>query len=285
MNKYDLYTLCAQNPPRDARALRSIYLAGKPDQPRRTAITLGEDFSAAAALSREWCRAYPASRAIAVDRDPEALAHAKPHTRVKRICSDVRAASAKADLIAVLNFSICEIHHRRDLVAYLTHARSRLRRSGCFVCDLYSGADAYLTGIIRQRVTGPKGERITYQWEQRTADPLTGRVTNAMHFDVAPPSAKPTPAKSTPASRRTRPTKRVRLHDAFVYNWRLWSVPELSEAMRDAGFSHIDVYPRTADAIDHTGELYFSPVQSAAELGDSFNVFIAARTPRTPRTR
>lgn len=276
MNRYDLYTLCAQNPERDARALHAIYRDGAQDRPVASP-TLGEDFCAAAAICRAWCKVYPRARAVGVDRDPEALAHSKPHPRVRLVCADVARATPKVDLIGALNFSICEIHRRASLVKYLRHARSRLRVRGSFICDVYSGADAFATGVIRQRVVGPRAEQITYRWEQRTADPVTGRVTNAMHFDVAPAPKVARGGRSSRAGRAANGAKTLRFHDAFVYDWRLWGLPELSDAMLEAGYSRVEVYPRTADAVDQHGELYLSPVRSPGELSDSFNVFVAAR--------
>jgi hypothetical protein len=259
LNKYSLYTLCAQNPPRDAKALLAIY--ADVNQRERNDLTLGEDFSAAAALSRAWCQLLPKGRAVAVDHDPEALSLARAHPRVRLVQSDVFDAATKVDLLAVLNFSIGELHRRSRLLAYFKHARSRLKPRGCLVCDIYGGADCFNTGTVSQRILGPRGQRITYRWEQRTADPLTARVTNAMHFQISRTGAKS-----------------IRLHDAFVYNWRLWSVPELREAMLDAGFADVQVYPRTADATDQDGRLYFSPIEDAHELAAGFNVFVVART-------
>ena len=258
--RFALYTLCAQAPDRDARLLRAIHAGPAGD--RRAGLVLGEDFSAAAALSRAWCLADPKARAVAVDHDPEALANAKPHPRVRLRESDVLAARDPADLIAVLNFSICELHTRRELVGYFRHARLRLRSGGCLVCDVYGGSDSYNTGTIWQTFKGAGGEKIRYGWEQRTADPMTGRVVNAMHFVVSRPG---------------RGVPRRDLRDAFVYDWRLWTLPELREAMSDAGFPVTEVYPRTAEAVDDRGDLYAMPIQDPIEIGDAFNVFVVGR--------
>jgi len=63
-------------------------------------------------------------------------------------------------------------------------------------------------------------------WEQREFDPCTARAVNAMHFRVE------------------RDGEIVQsLEDAFVYSWRLWSVPELRDAMTEAGFTATEVVP------------------------------------------
>jgi SAM-dependent methyltransferase len=260
-DRYALYELCAQNPSRDARMLRAIH----DGEPR----VLGEDFCGTAAISRAWVALFPHARAVGVDHDPEPLARARAANtgatrRVTLRRADVMDAADPADLIAVLNFSIGELHTRAALVRYLAHARARLRDDGVFIADTYDGSDAYLTGRIAQTVKLPPGRwgpgaRVRYEWEQRHADIATGRVVNAMHFTV------------------TTRGSRQRFEDAFVYDWRLWSVRELRDAMTDAGFAATEVYARTADATDADGNLYVRPVEDPLELGESFSAYVVGR--------
>lgn len=130
------------------------------------------------------------------------------------------------------------------------------------ICDLYGGVDAFETSTVHQRIKSPHSprERITYSWEQREADPLTGRVLNAMHFEVSRPKQRP-----------------LILQNAFIYNWRLWSIPELRDAMHEAGFRTTHIYPRAADATDSDGNLYVHPIEDPTDLPPSYNIFIAAR--------
>lgn len=256
-DRYDLYEQCAQNPARDVRMLRAIH-GGDPR-------TLGEDFCGTAALSRAWIDLLPRGRAVAVDHDADPLARARARAgvgkRMKIVRADVMDANDPVDLIAVLNFSICEIHSRRALVRYLKHARGRLAADGALVLDIYDGSDAFLTGRVVQNLRSAKvpRARIRYEWEQRHADPLTGRVLNAMHFTV------------------TGAGPRQRFEDAFVYDWRLWSVPELQEAMTEAGFSGTEVFARVAEAMDSEGNLYISPIADPSEVGESFSVYVVGR--------
>lgn len=252
LDRFALYELCVQSPDRDARVLTAIH--------GHAPHALGEDFCGTAGLSRSWAELGPKNLAVAVDHDAPTLARAHRHARVELIQADVHKVRSRVDVIAVQNFSICELHTRAALVRYLKHARSRLNRRGCFVCDIYDGADAFFTGPTRQRFKGPGGETIDYFWEQRTANPFNGRVTNAMHFHVRGKKRKPTI-----------------LDNAFVYEWRLWSVRELRDAMTDAGFSQTQVYPRMPDAMDGDGEFYIEPLEDPAVVGDSFNVYVVGR--------
>ncbi len=226
-------------------------------------LVLGEDFSGAAAIARAWADRHPKAHAVAVDRDPEAHAHATPHPRVRLITADVTAVRAKVDIIAALNFSVCERLTRAHLLDYLAAAKRRLSPRGCFVCDLYGGSDAYFTGTITEtfRLPAPDKRRVTYHWQQRHADPLLGRVENAMHFEIGAGKGRPA----------------LRIEDAFVYRWRLWSCPELRDALLEVGFREVRFYPRSPDAIDQDGGLYVAPVDDPAELPDAFNLFVAAQ--------
>ena len=129
-----------------------------------------------------------------------------------------------ADVIFVGNFSIGEIGERADLVRYLASSRKRFRPGGVFVCDTYGGPSAHRVGAIERSHWIEGGDRILYVWEQREVDPTTGRVVNAMHFRIERDGVIVDS-----------------IEDAFVYRWRLWSVPELREAMVEAGFASTEV--------------------------------------------
>ena len=57
--------------------------------------------------------------------------------------------------------------------------------------------------------------------------------------------------------------RKVVLRDAFRYDWRLWSLPELTAALREAGFSDALVWRHTYDR--KSGRVFFGPV---AEMTD-----------------
>ncbi len=323
LDKYSLYELCAQAPERDARLLRAIYdfggagrggQTGARAQKKQASLVFGEDFAGTAALSRAWVRLFPKDSAVAVDHDAACIERAirdagggKALTKITFHVDDVRRVRDKADLIAVQNFSIGELHERADLVNYLQHARSRLKPRGCFVCDIYDGADRFTTGVLDETIPGPGGESIYYEWEQREADPMTARVVNAMHFEVdvgfrsggagfgsrvkkkqtqksnknSSAGLKQVTARHSISTRNpdpeTRNPTRLLLRDAFVYHWRLWSVPELRDAMHEAGFRQTLVFPRTPDAIDSDGNAYIEPVTDPVDLSDAFNVYVVGR--------
>jgi hypothetical protein len=178
MNRFDLYRWCVQDAPRMARFLTAVH--GPRPAPRR----LREDFAGPAGLSAAWVHLSPSHRAVAVDRDPEPLRHAEKHERVTLRRADVRRARDKADVIALLNFGVCELHDRKTLVAYFRHLRTRLLNRGVVVLDIYGGRNAFTPGQTRTFARTPDGRRIGYTWQQRTADPVSGMVVNAIHLKL-----------------------------------------------------------------------------------------------------
>ncbi len=124
------------------------------------------------------------------------------------------------------------------------------------MCDLYGGVDAFALGESEVELRAGEGGEAVYVWEQREADPLTGRVENAMHFRLPDGSW---------------------LRDAFVYDWRLWSAPELRDAMLEAGFGEVAVHDRLGDAVDEEGRIYALPVEGPDDLDENFVIYLAAR--------
>lgn len=254
LDKHDWYELCVQSPGHLVPLVRAIHGG--------SARVLGEDFCGTAALSIEWARA--GGEAVAVDLDAGALAKHPDEPGVRKVRADVREVADAADVVFVGNFSIGYLHTRGELVGYLRHVRARVMDDGVFICDTYGGESAFATGFVHRPHPIPKslddvgGRVCRYTWEQREADPLTGMVTDVIHF-------------------RIEDCGEIveELDDAFVYEWRLWSVPELRDAMVEAGFARTAVYAKLADAVDDEGNAYVTPVEDPGELDESFIVLVA----------
>lgn len=236
-DRYTLYEACVQRPAICAALLRELW--GRPG-----AGVLREDFCGTAAVSREWVKFGAGFGAVGVDLDAEVLEAgcarsvlAGVEGRVRLVRGDATVAfgdeddEASTDVVYVGNFSIGEIHEREVLVRYLRASERRLRGGGVFVCDTYAGESAFRTGYAQRThavdagvADGYEGIRVHCIWEQREADLLNARVCNAIHFRV-----------------EQRGEVTHELFDAFVYRWRLWTVPELRDAMIEAGFASVGV--------------------------------------------
>jgi hypothetical protein len=271
-DKFLLYELAVTNAQPLAR-----FFDGLVDDPRpRAPLLLAEDFSGAAALARAWCALSPRHHALAIDRDARVLARCPNTPRLATIARDARSPahrdSPRAHIIAATNFPIGYWHSRRDLLTYLRAARSRLRPKGLLACDVYGGSDAMTPSTTRVRVRVPPEHRarlgcssFIYEWRQVSGDRATNLVHNAIDFaSIA----------------GARPSWRIR--GAFAYHWRLWSIPELRDAMLEAGFARVDVYDRLGHAIDQHGRVHATPLREGEPLDDPYVAYVIAR--RAPRT-
>ncbi|MFK7962088.1 MAG: class I SAM-dependent methyltransferase [Phycisphaerales bacterium] len=265
MDRHDFYEICVQSAEDSVPLLEAVH----GERPRR----LGEDFAGTAAVARAWVQRVDDGSAIAVDRDAEALRRGEALASAAGISGDVQFVTAdvrelpddvagSVDVVYVGNFSICELHLRTELVTYLRAARARLRPGGVFVCDLYGGVGCHEIGTAERTEPGPKGTSILYTWEQREADPLTGRVVNALHFEHFAADGETL----------------AEFSNAFTYDWRLWSVPELRDALQDAGFSATEVHGRQPDAMDGEGNAFVRAFDDPDDLDEEYDVLVVGRT-------
>lgn len=285
--KHRLYELAVTNPLAMAGFLAAVH-GKKPE-------TIREDFCGTAALARGWLQLanelnLPGSSqigahagAVGVDNDRSVLKQIPKADGFRAIASDVMKSREKADVIAATNFPVCYFHERGDLIKYLKHVRSCLNPRGVFACDLFGGKDAFTPGITRIKIpTGPvianvkqakqKSRRekslkrfFWYEWYQRECQSLTGRVRCDINFEL--------PARSV--FNDTGKSKRI--ERAFTYDWRLWSIPEIRDAMHDAGFRTVEVYNSLAAGVDSENTLYVLPMREDDELTDPYVVYVVAR--------
>jgi hypothetical protein len=239
-------------------------------------VVLREDFAGTAALARAWTRLSPRFRAVAIDRSRDVTRHIPAGPRLRVRSRDVFACTDRCDILAATNFPVCYSHTRKDLLRYLRHARACLNKDGVFVCDLYGGEGCWSPITQRRRVAVPKewlGQPLRatpahkstipasfiYEWQQLAADQRTGLVHNAIHL-------------SWKTASRPR-----RIANAFEYHWRLWSIPELTDALHEAGFQTVDVYDHLADAMDIEGNVYVEPMARGQSPDATYVVYLVAR--------
>ena len=72
-----------------------------------------------------------------------------------------------------------------------------------------------------QGVDGARVPSFVYEWDQTSFNPIDHHITCSIHFRL--------------------PRGKVMRH-AFRYDWRMWSVPEIRDALADAGFRASEVY-------------------------------------------
>lgn len=223
-DKYALYLKSVQAPDVDAAFFSRVY--------KRTfgeaARTLREDFCGTFGVCCEWVKRDKANEAWGVDLEPSCIEWGKAHNlaalseskqaRVHPVLGDVRDADVpKVDITAAQNFSYCLFKTRDELRAYFSAAREGLADKGVLMLDLFGGYES----IEDDREESTDHGDFTYVWEQHKYDPINAFGTYKIHFRFPDGSE---------------------MKNAFIYDWRLWTIPEVKEILLEAGFDSVKVF-------------------------------------------
>ncbi len=209
----------------------------------RKATFLREDFCGTGNTSCEWVRRRAGNTAIGLDLDQEVLdwgirnklskLNAKQRKRIDIIKQDVMNAQCDpADAILAMNFSYQLFKTRDTLRAYFEQARAGLKDDGIFFIDAYGGHDSWKQ--IREKT---KFDDFNYYWHQKKFNPITHDMLCHIHFRFKDKSW---------------------LKEAFTYDWRMWTLPELRELLEEAGFSKVSVYWEGTDEDGESGDGIFT---------------------------
>jgi SAM-dependent methyltransferase len=261
----DLYLAAVQDPHAHARFLHHLFSRVRPTVSPRI---LREDFAGTGADALAWVKLDRNHSAWAIEQD--AATHEWAQARADRQAGFSRSRLhfvqsrvedldpsrvPSADLISALNFSIGYLHSRPALLDYLCAVHSGLSPGGLFVASVFGGPETIRPGIVSTEVdavrpgkTCPGTPAFEYQWEVRRYNPVTGRGDFRIHFRIP----KPTRGSG----------EEWELRDAFRYDWRLWSLPELSDALRDAGFGRVQIWRHTLTTGRKGPRIFLGPIRS-----------------------
>ncbi len=239
----------------------------------RKAARIREDFCGTGVVCCEWAKRRETNTATGLDLDPVPLDWGKVNhlakldgaaqSRVDLRIQDVRTATVEPgqgyDVILAMNFSYWCFHTRKELIEYFKQVRSCLGEDGVFFLDFYGGSEAFEEQEEEKEVelsdeSLPKREReFTYVWDQDKLNPITGRLRCKIHFEFSDGS---------------------KMRDAFTYEWRLWTLPEIRDILTDAGFSKSVVYWEGEDE-DGEGNGEFTASEEG-EACPAWIVYVAA---------
>ena len=258
-DKYAMYQEAVQDPPEDARLLQRIFSK----EYGRPARLMREDFCAAAATACAWVNAHEENRAIGVDFDPEPLQWGTEHNvsllteeqaeRLQLVEGNVldNDALEPADVICAFNFSYFCFHEREVLKDYFAKSLSRLRPEGLLFLDVYGGSEAHKC-LTETR----EHDDFDYVWDQDVFDPINHLVTNYIHFEFEDGS---------------------RIHKAFKYEWRLWTIPELRDMLNEVGFGKVTVLWEGTDHQTNEGNGIYRAASSAPDDPAFVSYIVAAK--------
>ncbi|MBI4062276.1 MAG: hypothetical protein HY403_12710 [Elusimicrobia bacterium] len=171
------------------------------------------------------------------DVDAEPLQYGRDHNlprlapeqrrRVTLARQDVlKPGGPSPDLILAQNFSYFALKKRETLKAYFVNCRKSLRPGGVLALDIFGGAGTHKRGVERT-----DHRDFVFYWEQYGFDPVTHEARCAIHF---------------------KPKGRRKVKDVFVCDWRLWTIPEIRDLLREAGFRASHVYWEGGGAVEST---------------------------------
>lgn len=270
----ELYRWAVQDPGTHVAVLGRMYERLRGRKP----TVLREDFAGTSAESVAWVAGGDDRSAVAVDHDPATRDWAKRRAarllgeragRVQFVEGDVLNVAppevSAADVISVLNFSIFHFHHRGDLAAYFEHARRSLAAGGILVLNAFGGPGALRKTIDRRRVEPaatdePAPPPFEYRWEQRSYDAVANRLDCRIHFVVDDGDGNATT-----------------IENAFQYDWRAWTLPELTELILEAGFADAQVWRHSYDPARGTAGVFLGPVERIENLDTWLAYVIAVR--------
>lgn len=210
----------------------------------RPATRLREDFCGTGNTSCEWVRRRKENVAVGLDIDGPTLEWGRRHNvgvlkadqqdRVHLLERNVLEPgdAVRMDCVLAMNFSYWILQERATLKRYFQSVLASLADGGLLFCDFYGGSEAMTVCTEKRKCVLEGHGKFTYVWDQARYNPITGDMQCYIHFEFPDGSEK----------RR-----------AFSYRWRLWTLPEIVDLLKESGFSNVTVYWE-GDEVDAKGE-------------------------------
>ena len=198
---------------------------------KRLASTLREDFCGTTNTACEWVQRRQANTSICVDLDEVVLEWGRTN-KIDKLTPDqtkrmtivnnnvLTAKTGPVDIVLAMNFSYWIFKERKLMIKYFKKIKKALVKDGIFFLDAYGGYEAF-----QEMEEKTKHKNFTYIWDQHSYNPITGIAKNYIHFKFKDGS---------------------KMMQAFTYEWRVWTMPEILEMLTEAGFK-ATVYWEQAD--------------------------------------
>ena len=254
-DKYLYYKKSVQSPTEDIHFFQKTFKSFF----KKPAYTFREDFCGTFYLAYHWIQQHSKNKAIAIDADKEPIDYGNKHhlskletkqqKRLKVLNKNVLDKNLpKAEIITVSNFSYYALKERALMLKYFKNVHKALSKKGLFIIDVLGGPDCE---EISEEETQHKN--FSYYWDQDCFDPLKRTGQFYIHF------------------KRKGEKKREKV---FSYDWRLWSLPELKDILKDAGFSKVHVYWEGTDKKGE-GNGLFKP-ETTGEICDTWIAYLVS---------
>ena len=239
-DRHELYELSVQNVEGEIDFVDKVWKCLRDRKARR----IREDFCGTFAAACEWIRRRDDNTAVGVDLSSEVLDWGRERNlpelkqnqidRLEILEKDVRSSGvSNVDSVLAMNFSYFLFKTRKELLEYFKTVHESLAEDGIFICDAYGGSDSFIEMEYERHLDG-----FTYVWDQNHYNPITGDVVNHIHLRFPDGSS---------------------MEEAFTYEWRLWTIPEIRELLTEAGFGKVTVWWEGDDEEGEEGDGEFEP--------------------------
>jgi SAM-dependent methyltransferase len=247
-DKHELYESAVQNVVEECKFVSKTFAKIRGRKP----LSFREDFCGTASAACQWSRLGPKHTAIGVDIDKDVLAWGRKH-RYSRLDADQKsrvtllnanvldADTGLVDVVGAFNFSYWIFQTRAQMLEYFRKIHATLKDDGIFFLDAFGGSEAF-----EEMKEKTQHENFTYVWEQARYSPVSGEIQSHIHFKF--------PDKS-------------KLKRAFSYTWRLWTLPELTELLKEAGFPKVTVYWEGTDEEGEGNGIFMPDDRGEADAG------------------
>lgn len=217
----------------------------------RQATSLREDFCGTTNSSCEWVRRRDSNVAYSIDLDADVLQWGRENhieklsleqqRRINVVNGNVLDPSGNSvDVVLAMNFSYWIFKKREEMLAYFRSVYDGLVEDGVFFLDTFGGYEAF-----REMEESTKHDGFTYVWDQAHYNPITGEGLFHIHFKFKDGS---------------------KLKQAFSYDWRVWTLPEITEMLTEAGF-RAEVYWEGTDKKGKGNGVYEPAIEGEADAG------------------
>ncbi len=242
IEKYPMYENAVQTPDLHAQCFDELYQEIFDKKPK----VLREDFCGTFQICMEWVKLDQDKVAYGLDLDPEPLHYGKK-VHLKKLTAEqkkrvtplkqnvITSTRPKADVCVACNFSFFIFKTQEELLRYFKKVYESLAPDSVFFLEMAGGAGMYEKTKERRRYQRNKKHWYTYIWDQKSFDPINHHGEYAIHFKL--PNGKT-------------------WENAFTYDWRMWTMPEVRDLLAQAGFDDSYIYWDESDSDDPDVGIY-----------------------------
>ena len=227
--KYNLYENSVQTPDLHVKWFDEVFK----EHFGRQAHSLKEDFCGTHWQSVEWVKMHSKNTALGLDLDPEPIEYGKrtrdvhltaeQRKRLKIVQKNVLEPTRPGvDIQAASNFSFNIFHTRKELKEYFQAAYDSLGKEGIFILEMAGGTGMMDTMKEKTKITdAQENPWFTYIWKQKDYNYIKNTALYTISFKMK---------------------DGTKYKDVFVYDWRLWTIPEVREVLEEVGFKSTHAY-------------------------------------------